>query len=161
MFYDLFKSLCDEKGVSVSRACLDMGLSRSIAAKWKNTRTKPSAEVLPKIASYFGVTTDYLLGTEQEKTPGIAGALAGGVMGAALVPGVGIPAGIAAAATAVAAGVKAAKKKKAPTDDGERGISDSQLMFALWGDSENVDEDDLDDVRRYAAFIKERKKKEK
>lgn len=64
MFYDLFKSLCDKKGVSVSKACIEMGLSRSIAAKWKNTRTNPSAEVLPKIAQYFNVSTDYLLGNE-------------------------------------------------------------------------------------------------
>lgn len=70
MFYDLFKELCDMKRVSVSKACIEMGLSRSIAAKWKNTRTNPSAEVLPKISSYFGVTTDYLLGTEpNEKAP--------------------------------------------------------------------------------------------
>lgn len=69
MFYDTFKSLCDEKGVSVSKACLEMGLSRSIAAKWKTTKTNPSAEVIPKIAKYFGVTTDYLLGAETEKTP--------------------------------------------------------------------------------------------
>lgn len=66
MFYDLFKSLCDKKGVSVSRACIEMGLSRSIAAKWKNTKTNPSAEVIPKIAQYFNVSTDYLLGNEKE-----------------------------------------------------------------------------------------------
>ena len=66
MFYDLFKSLCDKKGVSVSRACIEMGLSRSIAAKWKNTKTNPSAEVIPKIAQYFNVSTDYLLGNESE-----------------------------------------------------------------------------------------------
>ena len=29
----------------------------------------------------------------------------------------------------------------------------------LWGDSDDVDEDDLDDVKRYAAFVRERKKK--
>lgn len=43
-----------------------MGLSRSIAAKWKNTKTNPSAEVIPKIAQYFNVSTDYLLGNEKE-----------------------------------------------------------------------------------------------
>ena len=35
---------------------------------------------------------------------------------------------------------------------------DSALVFALWGDTENIDEKDLEDVKRYAAFIKERKK---
>ena len=62
IFYDRFKLLCDKKGVSVSRACLEMGLSRSIAAKWKCTNTKPSADVLPKIAKYFGMTVDSLIG---------------------------------------------------------------------------------------------------
>mgnify|MGYP002650706389 CR=1 FL=1 len=48
--------------------------------------------------------------------------------------------------------------KKAPTD-GERIVSDDDIMFALWGDSDDVDEADLDDVKRYAAFVRERKKK--
>ena len=69
MFYNIFKQLCDERGVSVSRACIEMGLSRSIAAKWKSTKTNPSADVLPAIANYFGVTIDYLLGQETKKSP--------------------------------------------------------------------------------------------
>lgn len=48
--------------------------------------------------------------------------------------------------------------KKAPTPEGERKISDDDIMFALWGDSDDVDKDDLDDVKRYAAFVQERKK---
>ena len=44
-----------------------MGLSRSIAAKWKATNTKPSADILPTIADYFGVSVDYLLGIEETK----------------------------------------------------------------------------------------------
>lgn len=50
------------------------------------------------------------------------------------------------------------ENNKAPTDEGERKISDKELKFALWG-STDIDDDDLDDVRRYAAFIRERKKK--
>lgn len=41
----------------------------------------------------------------------------------------------------------------------KRPISDDDIMFALWGDTNEVDQDDLDDVKRYAAFIQERKKK--
>ena len=48
--------------------------------------------------------------------------------------------------------------KKAPTD-GERIVSDDDIMFALGGDTDDVEEDDLDDVKRYAAFVRERKKK--
>ncbi len=46
----------------------------------------------------------------------------------------------------------------APTGTGERSISDAELKFALWGNSDDIDDDDLEDVRRYAAFVKERKK---
>lgn len=48
--------------------------------------------------------------------------------------------------------------EKAPTQEGEREISDDDIMFALWGNSDDVDKDDLDDVKRYAAFVRERKK---
>lgn len=51
------------------------------------------------------------------------------------------------------------KTEKAPTPEGERQVTDSDLMFALWGDSEEMDEDDLADVRRYADYIQERKRK--
>ena len=48
--------------------------------------------------------------------------------------------------------------EKAPTPEGERKISDDDIMFALWSDSDDVDKDDLEDVKRYAAFVRERKK---
>lgn len=51
--------------------------------------------------------------------------------------------------------------EKAPTEKGERTVSDAELKFALWGDCEDVDDDDLADVRRYAAFVRERKKDRK
>lgn len=53
------------------------------------------------------------------------------------------------------------QKEKAPTAEGERSVSDAELKFALWGDCEDVDDDDLADVRRYAAFVRERKKDRK
>lgn len=49
--------------------------------------------------------------------------------------------------------------KKAPTENGERQISNDELKFALWGDCDDIDEDDLADVLKYAAFVRERKKK--
>lgn len=51
--------------------------------------------------------------------------------------------------------------QKAPTPEGEREVSDGDLMFGLWGDSDDVDEEDLADVKRYAAFVRERKKEQK
>lgn len=45
-----------------------------------------------------------------------------------------------------------------PPVQSPRKMSSEELKFALWGDTDISDED-LEDVRRYAAFIAERKKK--
>lgn len=68
MFYDTFHKLCNDKGVSDSRACIDMGLSRSYAAKMKNKDGMPSMDSLSAMSEYFGVSVDYLLhGNEPQK----------------------------------------------------------------------------------------------
>lgn len=51
------------------------------------------------------------------------------------------------------------EKEKTPTVQDGRSVSDDDIMFALWGDAKDVDKDDLDDVKRYAAFVRERKNK--
>ena len=63
MFYDRFLELCREKGVKPTNACLEAGLSRGLAAKWKSTGTeKPSAEALEKLSAYFEKSIDEILG---------------------------------------------------------------------------------------------------
>lgn len=64
MFYDVYTELCNEKGVSRSRAAADIGLSNSTVTKWKKTGAIPNGDTLSKIASYFGVSVNYLLGHE-------------------------------------------------------------------------------------------------
>lgn len=77
MFYDLFCDLCKHKGVSPTRASLEIGLSKSTATKWKNTGATPNGDTLSKIADYFGVSTDYLLNgsdndsSEKKETPAL------------------------------------------------------------------------------------------
>lgn len=39
-------------------------------------------------------------------------------------------------------------------------MSDEALKFALWGECEDISDEDLEDVRRYAAFVRERKKEQ-
>ena len=69
MFYDVFLRLCASKNVSPSKAAEAVGLNRAAVAKWKNGAT-PSAVTAIKLADYFGVTTDYLLGKpDQKETP--------------------------------------------------------------------------------------------
>lgn len=48
----------------------DTGVSQSVLSQWKNEKTVPSIGTLRKIANYFGVTVDYLIGDEGE-TPAV------------------------------------------------------------------------------------------
>lgn len=69
MFYDIFRSLCEKKGVSCHKAALDIGLSNATPSIWKKRNITPKGDTLAKIADYFDVSIDYLLGSETEKTP--------------------------------------------------------------------------------------------
>ena len=62
MFYDQYAALCKQKGVSCSRAAEKIGLSNSTVTKWKKTGATPTGETLAKVAFYFGISTDELLG---------------------------------------------------------------------------------------------------
>lgn len=70
MFYDRFKDLCENKKTSPTRAAIDMGFSNSITTKWKKTGATPDGVTLAKIAEYFGITVDELLGKEKQPTDG-------------------------------------------------------------------------------------------
>ena len=67
MFFDVYSKLCKEKGLSPSAAAVKMGINKGTVSVWKNKGTTPQTAQLQKIASYFGVSVDYLL--EKEKAP--------------------------------------------------------------------------------------------
>ena len=66
MFWKIFNFLCRQKGSSPSAVAQEIGFSNATATKWKKGST-PQGATLQKIADYFGVTTDYLLGNEEKK----------------------------------------------------------------------------------------------
>lgn len=109
MFFNRFKELCDERNISVYRACTDIGLNRSAVAKWKSGG-RPNGTTAAKLAEYFGVTTDYLL----EQTDARSGA------------------------------------------ENPRPVSDEDIKFALFGGSGEITDAMYDEVKRFAAFIKQR-----
>ncbi|SCL87903.1 helix-turn-helix domain-containing protein [Sporanaerobacter sp. PP17-6a] len=57
---DRIKELCLEKKISQRKLESNLGLSNGATSKWG--KSSPSADVLEKVADYFGVSTDYLLG---------------------------------------------------------------------------------------------------
>lgn len=66
MFYDTFLSLCSSNGMKPGRAADEIGINRGTVTSWKKRGYTPRAEVLQRIADYFGVTVDYLLGKVSE-----------------------------------------------------------------------------------------------
>lgn len=71
VFYDIYKSLCEQRGVSLSRAAAEIGLSNATVTKWKKTGAAPGGETLTKVAAYFGVSVDRLLGVEPPSSEGM------------------------------------------------------------------------------------------
>jgi len=61
--YSIIKSLCDERGISIYEMCKDTGIGRSVISELKAGRSKTlGADKARKIAEYFNVSVDYLLG---------------------------------------------------------------------------------------------------
>lgn len=66
MFIDIFGALCEKKNVSRHAAAKACGLSNSTTTKWKKTRATPESATLVKLADYFNVSVDFLLGATPE-----------------------------------------------------------------------------------------------
>ena len=61
---DLIQQLCDEKGISIYALEKDLGFGHHTIRNWDTAR--PNSEKLEKVAQFFNVTTDYLLGKEAD-----------------------------------------------------------------------------------------------
>lgn len=67
--YERFRTLCLLKGVTMSEACRVLGISPAVVSNWKARNGLPNGETTMKIAEYFGVSTDVVLGKEKSLTP--------------------------------------------------------------------------------------------
>lgn len=70
---DLIEAKSQEPGMNQSKIAKSIGVSRSVISKWAMNTTYngiPSADYLTRLAQYFGVTVDWLIGTPgAERTP--------------------------------------------------------------------------------------------
>ena len=70
MFYDRFVKICNDHGVSPSKAAIDAGLSKSTVSKWKATPdAQPTGAAIKKLSTYFSIPSSELLGEEEMKNP--------------------------------------------------------------------------------------------
>ena len=107
-FFDQFVALCKNKGVSPNFVAREIGVSSGSVTAWKQG-VIPRSATLTKIADYFEVSTDYLLGNA-----------------------------------------------KNPNQDSTSPISDDEIKFALFGGRGEITDEMYEEVKRFAAYIKQR-----
>ncbi|MCD2257388.1 helix-turn-helix transcriptional regulator [Lactobacillus sp. CC-MHH1034] len=65
MLGDKLKSLRKEKNATQEMVAQDLGLTRAQYSHFENNRNEPDNETLARLANYYNVTADYLLGVNQ------------------------------------------------------------------------------------------------
>lgn len=68
MFYDIYCDLCQKRGLTPSGAAAKIGFNRASVTMWKNTGKAPKQDLLIRIAEFFDVSADFLLGKEKKPT---------------------------------------------------------------------------------------------
>ena len=107
-FFEQFVALCKSKGVSPNYVAREIGASSGSVTAWKQG-TLPRSATLAKLADYFGVSTDQLLGNG-----------------------------------------------KVSAKEGMCFVRDEEIKFALFGGSGEITDEMFEEVKRFAAYIKQR-----
>lgn len=70
MDYSVLERLMAAKGVTAYRTAKDTGIAFSSFSDWKSGRSSPKADKLARLADYFGVSVDVLLGGDAGERDG-------------------------------------------------------------------------------------------
>ena len=68
MFWDRYSDLCAKKGESPNAVAKNLKIASGTVTEWKNGREPRNSTAL-KIASYFGVSVDYINGKSDDPSP--------------------------------------------------------------------------------------------
>ena len=64
---DKILALMEEKRVSAAQLTREAGITRGLVTQWKQRLQKPSMGNITKLAAYFDVTVDYIIGIEKDR----------------------------------------------------------------------------------------------
>jgi len=67
IFRERLKKLREDKNISAESLSLEMEFDKNCIWLWENGKRKPNVASIYKIAKYFNVTSDYLLGLSDKK----------------------------------------------------------------------------------------------
>lgn len=66
---DRILALMRERNINAAHLTREAGITRGLVTQWKQRLQKPSMANIAKLASYFNVSVDYILGTEKPTDP--------------------------------------------------------------------------------------------
>ena len=133
MFYERLVTLCAAKGTNPTALCDALGLAQSAATRWKQGSI-PRDTTLNKIAKYFGVTPEYLLGIKSIDLQHFAEPTS-------------VDVAVEKFAASIQDAVRAAEEKKPPS-----------MLDRLGDVVKQLSKDDLEELGRYADYLASRKK---
>ncbi len=67
MLNERLRALRESRGINQKEFAKKIYASKQSVSNWENDNIQPSVEVLMRIANYFSVSTDYLLGLDDRK----------------------------------------------------------------------------------------------
>ncbi|MEA5136440.1 MAG: helix-turn-helix transcriptional regulator [Candidatus Fimivivens sp.] len=65
--YEVFADLLERHNITPYRVYKETGVPQSSLSEWKRGNSMPKIDKMQKLAEYFGVSVDYLLGKEEQK----------------------------------------------------------------------------------------------
>jgi transcriptional regulator with XRE-family HTH domain len=68
MFADIIRKERKNKGLSQRELGEILGVTQQAVGRWEKKLAFPDTATLPKLAKYFGVTTDYLLSNDEKSS---------------------------------------------------------------------------------------------
>ena len=161
---DMYKRIDDllaEKGITGAKMAQDLGMSRSFMTELRKGRAKSvKLETAQKIANYLGVSVAYLttgLPANIYECPNDENPWEVELLDAfdqldvdRQIKAVEHVQNMVAFSDALTD-----KTENAPTN-GERSVSDDDIKFALFGGDGEITDEMYDEVKRFAAYIKQR-----
>lgn len=69
IFTNIIDNLMAEKNITFAQLAREINIGKNSMAYWQNRDMLPKGDTLKKLADYFNVSTDYLLGKTDERNP--------------------------------------------------------------------------------------------
>lgn len=73
MLGENIRRLRQERGLNQEELGRRVGASKQSVSNWENGNIAPSIDLLIRLADFFGVSTDYLLGRQSQRTLDVEG----------------------------------------------------------------------------------------